>query len=1090
MKSLATLLAMLACLCVTFASVAQQRVLDDFASPDAWRIQLPEGVKLTLHADDGLKDADGKPGKSLRLDYEFVTGGGYCVIARDLPMELPENYEFTFHVRGQGPDNNLEFKLVDQHEPQVGESVWWINRRAFAWPTEWTRMSNKKRKLEFAWGPSAGAPLKAISRIEFAVASSSGGKGSVWLDELTFRELPAPQAGSGVEGEPIAARIEASSAKKPYEVSNLVDGDIATEWQAAPKEETSTVIFDFGTVREFGGVDITYGKENNGTNLKVEVSDDQQAWTVIAEKQGFPIRLPTAAHGRKLAITPDAEARFVRLTLSSPWLVDDDLAVNHSIAEVRFRDAAFSATPNSVVMALAKESPRGTYPKQFLNEATYWTVIGTPDSDEEALINEEGQIEVGKRMFSIEPFLRTDGKLLSWADGTHEQFVRWKVPYPWVVRRHNGLKLTVQALPIRIGEQSWLIATYTVQDSRRPEHGDTTNAELLLVIRPYQVNPPWQRLNFEGGVAPISQVSIRSTSDPRLREVEVNTPTGSRTLRLCASKGLLGQSAPEIWLDSAHEWAADVLAGQVSAVVAGGRSTKVSEDRMFQVTALIPMLDCHLNPSLEEWVDSDPRVESNDNLGLTLRGEPWFVHRQAEMRVPERDRWIVETFETQSNSILINRDGPAIQPGSRSYERSWARDGSLTSAALMELGHQDEVREWVDWFSDHIFDNGKVPCVVDKRGADPVPEHDSHGQYIWAVANYYRYTKDKEFLAKHWPKVQHVVEYIQSLRAQRKTAEYVDAPEGDIKRAMYGLVPESISHEGYSAKPMHSYWDCFFVALGLKEATYLAREAGDAAKAAAFELEYNDFQKCLLSSITLTQQKHGINYIPGCVELGDFDSTSTTISLFPCDEVVSTPRGSLEATFERYWQFFKDRRDGTGQFAEKPWEAYTPYELRHVGAFVRLGWRERAYELLQWFRLHQRPQGWHHWAEVVWNDPKTPKFLGDMPHTWCGSDFLNSVLNMFAYTQETKDGTQLVCFAGIPKAWVDSGEAIELHGLRTQFGEISLRMKRDDNVVSAIIVGEPRAMPPGGFLLKKPEGVVGEDVVVKSWPVEVEWKMQ
>ena len=140
--------------------------------------------------------------------------------------------------------------------------------------------------------------------------------------------------------------------------------------------------------------------------------------------------------------------------------------------------------------------------------------------------------------------------------------------------------------------------------------------------------------------------------------------------------------------------------------------------------------------------------------------------------------------------------------------------------------------------------------------------------------------------------------------------------------------------------------------------------------------------------------------------------------------------------------------------------------------------------------MHQRPQGWYHWAEVVWNDPKTPKFLGDMPHTWCGSDFLNSVLNMFAYTQDTKDGTQLVCFAGIPKAWVDSGEAIELHGLRTQFGKVSLRMKREGNTVSATIEGEQRAMPPGGFLLKKPEGVVGEDVVVKSWPVEVQWNMK
>ena len=40
----------------------------------------------------------------------------------------------------------------------------------------------------------------------------------------------------------------------------------------------------------------------------------------------------------------------------------------------------------------------------------------------------------------------------------------------------------------------------------------------------------------------------------------------------------------------------------------------------------------------------------------------------------------------------------------------------------------------------------------------------------------------------------------------------------------YGMVPESISHEGYSAKPMHSYWDTFFILRGLKDAAFLASE--------------------------------------------------------------------------------------------------------------------------------------------------------------------------------------------------------------------------------------------------------------------------
>jgi hypothetical protein len=29
------------------------------------------------------------------------------------------------------------------------------------------------------------------------------------------------------------------------------------------------------------------------------------------------------------------------------------------------------------------------------------------------------------------------------------------------------------------------------------------------------------------------------------------------------------------------------------------------------------------------------------------------------------------------------------------------------------------------------------------------------------------------------------------------------------RKLFYGLLPASISHEGYSAKPMHSHWDNF-----------------------------------------------------------------------------------------------------------------------------------------------------------------------------------------------------------------------------------------------------------------------------------------
>jgi hypothetical protein len=57
--------------------------------------------------------------------------------------------------------------------------------------------------------------------------------------------------------------------------------------------------------------------------------------------------------------------------------------------------------------------------------------------------------------------------------------------------------------------------------------------------------------------------------------------------------------------------------------------------------------------------------------------------------LPESANRIVNTYKANLAYILINRDKAGIQPGSRSYERSWIRDGALTSSALLKSGIVD-----------------------------------------------------------------------------------------------------------------------------------------------------------------------------------------------------------------------------------------------------------------------------------------------------------------------------------------------------------------------------------------------------------------
>jgi hypothetical protein len=237
----------------------------------------------------------------------------------------------------------------------------------------------------------------------------------------------------------------------------------------------------------------------------------------------------------------------------------------------------------------------------------------------------------------------------------------------------------------------------------------------------------------------------------------------------------------------------------------------------------------------------------------------------------------------------------------------------------------------------------------------------------------------------------------------------------------------------------------------------------------------------------------GIDYIPGCVELGDFDATSTTIALTPCNELANLPKPQVYNTFDKYYKFFINRRDGKAD-----WVNYTPYENRLIGSFIILDQPERAHELIEFFLNDQRPQGWDHWAEVVWKEYRIPRFIGDMPHTWVGSDFINSVRSMFVYENEYDES--LVLASALYQDWIDAPKGMSIENLPTYFGDISYSIKKEKDSYRFSIYGD--AKPPAngikiknfnGSKLPKKVTINGVDsnlfsskeIVVKAFPADV-----
>jgi hypothetical protein len=833
----------------------------------------------------------------------------------------------------------------------------------------------------------------------------------------------------------VPTTVRTSSARKNAAAIRTEEAPVASESDAdgwhSSSNDRQYVLLDFGAVREFDGLRVDFG-DDYAASYDVQIPHGKKGWRTVDSVDAGSLR-------RQYHALPESEAAALRLVLKKPATAGR----GYHLKAVILKPIGFASTSSQFFANVAQESgkPSGYLPRYFRGEQSFWTVVGVSGGREKAIINEEGMIEPSLQAPSLEPFLYSDGRLLTWADGTHSQcLVEESLPMPIVRRIHKaqGLELRIETLaqgPADAPDQATLYARYTVKNSG----AEKKKGSFFLALRHYQVNPPWQFLNSPGGFTPVRSLGLDGTGGAVIVNGEQRIFLLSKPDNVGASRFCDG--------DIVEHLAAGALPGRSAALdcsLSVSGETTISDGRGFCSGALEYRFELSAGQEISYSLAIPYGAQSKVKPFAWARSEAimaWHkILKSVDIDLPAAPD-LVNTIRSQLAYILVNRDGKALQPGSRCYRRTWIRDGSLTSEALLQLGLKDEVRDFISWFAPFQYPDGKVPCCVDKRGADPTPEHDSHGQFIYLVVQYYRYSKNRDLLARLFPQLRSAVAYIDGLRRQR-LSDFYKQPENVH---LYGLLPESISHEGYSAKPAHSYWDDLFALKGLEDALFAARELGEVHAAVEIGTIYDAFKSDLVASIKASMAKWQIGFIPGAADRGDFDATSTTIALDPVDLSMELP-AELASTFEAYWQFFRRRRDG-----QLAWVDYTPYEWRAVGTMVKLGQIERAHEAIAFFMKDRRPQGWNHWAEVVFKDPLTPRFIGDAPHGWVGSDFLRAVRTLFVYE---KHGV-LVVGSGLSRDWLEKG--VRAANLATEYGKLTLSVERDGDKLVYRLSGDVRA---------------------------------
>ena len=269
--------------------------------------------------------------------------------------------------------------------------------------------------------------------------------------------------------------------------------------------------------------------------------------------------------------------------------------------------------------------------------------------------------------------------------------VRWRNP-EWC------LTITTEAL-----EDGSVRVRYGLEN-RGPQ---PLEARLFVVVRPFQVTPPWQSFRNVGGVSRINELTCEGST------VRVNS-----TLDIRAA-------------GDARFGALSFDEGSIAAVLASGavpRGAQARDDLGFATGAFELGFALAPGASHERSILSGARGHTAATAS-TQAAFDWKACLRADLW--SGNGWAREALDpalTATAHILVTRSGPALQPGPRRYTRSWIRDGAMMSAALLRMGHAGEVLEFIRWYAPHQRGDGFVPCCVDRDGVDWLVEHDSHGR--------------------------------------------------------------------------------------------------------------------------------------------------------------------------------------------------------------------------------------------------------------------------------------------------------------------------------------------------------------------------
>lgn len=390
--------------------------------------------------------------------------------------------------------------------------------------------------------------------------------------------------------------------------------------------------------------------------------------------------------------------------------------------------------------------------------------------------------------------------------------------------------------------------------------------------------------------------------------------------------------------------------------------------------------------------------------------------RENELIIETPDENFNRIFESNKVYLKCLINSEYITPGPLTYKKFWFRDSAYMIPALMKIGDLNRSRKIIEYFKKKIKKDGYFQSQAG--------EWDSNGEAIFTISEYYRYTKDKNFLNEFYPYIKKGALWI-----ERKRKKYKDS---------FGLLPSSFSAEHFGPNDLY-YYDDYFGLRGLLDASYLADELNIKSESEIFYKYYQDFKNDVRRTIDIDQKRLNKKICVGAYGRNiDASMIATFTSIFPLNLDLLSKEEVLN-TYEELKKRFFVKNCFYQNITHSGINLYLTLEI--AGSLLFLNEEEEATKLFDSVISLLTP---------TYTGPEAinPKSLGgcegDGHHGWLIAEILHFIRNSILFEKDNK----IVILSGSRKEWFKDGCKIVFNNGVTYFGNFSFEVNVKNNLIN------------------------------------------